>query len=325
MKISQEEMKMALKQIGSVGATWPPFYNEPNARVKGFCPDRIGTRGDLRRGFETAEGVERTAPQATRTTIRAFVENGLLEGLQRERDVEGFRIEAAIPVDNALVGYSIAYFGRNKPERMPTPESLQAEMEGLGRVLSEVRPIDTQEAVAKVRLAECCITRIDSNGGFDADVSRLRDLYREAYQRYTIEMTEDTIRGLLDNGNLVVVAREDTRREIVASLIAEHCIVQVGGQEVHLYELNDFATFRSHRRRGLMTLMQMDAVLAIHRLHKGKAIVYAEDRAAWEPVNRASQRAGLYYRGTLLQHCVLEADRSYGETGSMENLNVWSI
>jgi hypothetical protein len=138
-------------------------------------------------------------------------------------------------------------------------------------------------------------------------------------------MTEDTIRGLLDNGNLVVVAREDTRREIVASLIAEHCIVQVGGQEVHLYELNDFATFRSHRRRGLMTLMQMDAVLAIHRLHKGKAIVYAEDRAAWEPVNRASQRAGLYYRGTLLQHCVLEADRSYGETGSMENLNVWSI
>ena len=316
---------MTLKHIGSVGATWPPFHNIPNARVKGFCPEHIVTREDLSRMLGTVRGVEENTPQATRTTIRAFVENGLLEGLQRERDVEGFRIEAAIPADNALTGHSIVYFGRNKPERIPAPKTLQAEMEGLGRVLSGVRPIDTEEAVSRVRNAGCCITRIDSNGGFDADVSRLLALYREAYQRYTIEMTEDAIRGLLGNGNLVVVAREDARREIVASLIAEHCIVQVGGQEVHLYELNDFATFRSHRGMGLMTLMQIDAVRAIQRLHDGRAVIYAEDRAAWEPVNRASQRAGLVYRGTLLHHCVLEADRSYGETGNMENLNVWSI
>jgi hypothetical protein len=73
-----------------------------------------------------------------------------------------------------------------------------------------------------------------------------------------------------------------------------------------------------------MTAMQMEVVSQIRALaHGPEAVIYSEDRAPWEAVNISSRRAGLEYGGTLPLHCVLVSDRSFGEQGTMENLNVW--
>ncbi|MFH0884624.1 MAG: hypothetical protein V1861_02860, partial [Candidatus Micrarchaeota archaeon] len=156
-------------------------------------------------------------------------------------------------------------------------------------------------------------------------VGRLLELYQEAYQEYTFTLTPQTVSDMLNNGNIVIVG-QDQKAQVVSALIAEHVELALEhGRTVHLYELSDYATFRAHRGNGLITLMQMKAIDTIRKMPSGeRAIIYAEDRAAWMAVNRSSQRAGMKYCGTLMQHCVIVSDRDFGEEGRFENLNVWA-
>jgi len=312
-------LEMSKEKAGSVGASWPPRYDAHNNRVKGFCAAALDSRMDARRMFGLVKAVERTHPQATRTTVRAFLRAGLAEGLMGAE--EPYRVEARVDARNAMPGYELVYFGRNIGARMPGPE-LELEMQSV-RGMLELERTDILSASARIALSGYSLSRL--NGDAQAEVGRLLELYREAYQEYTFELTPQTVSGVLNNGNIVIVGR-DREAQVVSSLIAEHCELRLEhGRTVHLYELSDYATFRAHRGNGLITLMQMQAIDTIRSLSHGDgAIIYAEDRAAWMAVNKSSQRAGMTYCGTLPQHCVLVSDRDFGEMGRFENLNVWA-
>ncbi|MFH1521046.1 MAG: hypothetical protein ABID61_05360 [Candidatus Micrarchaeota archaeon] len=314
---------MAIQQSGSIGAAWPPTHDRHNNRVKGFCPTVLTERRHVTGVLGVVREIESGCKQATRTTVRAFVERGLVEGLRAERQTDGFFVEAVVPTI-AVPGHSMVYFGRNQPDRMPEVEVFEAEMQNL-TLLAGVPRITSDEARERIERGGYTLDSVNQNGTRERDVGTLLRLYQEAYQEYTFEINDGTIANMLNNGNLVIVARDRETGGIVASLIAEHCEIALeDGRRVHLYELSDFATFRDHRGNGLMTLMQMEARAMIRAQHDGTAIIYSENRAAWEAVNRSSQKAGFKYCGTLPLHCVLVSDRSFGEEGRLESLHVWT-
>src|SRR5512137_409449 len=113
------------EKTGSVGAAWPPRYDAHNRRVKGFCTKTIGSMDDARTMFAAVHEAQAAAPQATRTTIRAFVENGLIEGLRSETPIP---VEAVVDAGNAVDGHSIVYFGSTAASRMPPPEVVEREL-----------------------------------------------------------------------------------------------------------------------------------------------------------------------------------------------------
>jgi len=307
------------EKAGSVGAAWPPRFDAHNMRVKGFCTRAIGSMEDARGMFREVQAAQAASPQATRTTIRAFVESGLVEGLRCETPIP---IEASFDAGNALEGHSIVYFGETSPSRMPPPDVAERELASVKEVTGLAR-VEWKEAISRIAGAGYGIARL--NGESRQQVGRLLELYQEAYQEYTFTLTMQTVGDMLSNGNIVIVGH-DRNEQVVSALIAEHVELSLEhGRTVHLFELSDYATFKAHRGMGLITLMQMEAINAIRKMPGGEsAIIYAEDRAAWMAVNRSSQRAGMDYCGTLTQHCVIVSDRDFGEEGRFENLNVWA-
>lgn len=307
------------EKTGSVGATWPPRFDQHNNRIKGFCTRTIGSMEDARGMFREIEDARSASPQATRTTVRAFVASGLVEGLRAESPM---RIEASFDADNAVPGHSIVYFGSTAQSRMPPEEVTSRELASV-REIQGLERTSFLEANIRIASAGYGISRLNGNGL--PQVGRLLELYQEAYQEYTFTLSPQTVGEMLSNGNIVIVG-QDRKGEIVSALIAEHVELAIEhGRTVHLYELSDYATFRAHRGMGLITLMQMEAINTIRAMDGGtEAVIYAEDRAAWTAVNRSSQKAGMTYGGTLLQHCVIVSDRDFGEEGRYENLNVWA-
>jgi hypothetical protein len=307
------------EKTGSVGAAWPPRYDAHNRRVKGFCTKTIGSMDDARTMFAAVHEAQAAAPQATRTTVRAFVENGLVEGLRSESPIP---IEASVDAGNAVAGHSIVYFGSTAPSRLPPAEVIAREIECV-KGIQQLERTDWLRAVKRIDEKSYDISKLNGNGV--EHFGRLLELYQEAYEEYTFVLTPQAISDMLNNGNLVIVGL-DQHAQVVSALIAEHAELRLEhGRIVHLYELSDYATFRAHRGNGLITLMQMAAISTIRGMPDGdQAIIYAEDRAAWMAVNRSSQRAGMDYCGTLSQHCVIVSDRDFGEEGRYENLNVWA-
>jgi hypothetical protein len=307
------------EKTGSVGAAWPPRYDAHNRRVKGFCTKTIGSMEDARAMFAVVHEAQAAAPQATRTTVRAFVENGLIEGLRSETPIP---IEASIDAGNAIEGHSVVYFGCTAPSRVPPADVAERELASVNEI-RELERTDWFRAVQRIDESGYQISKLNGDGL--GHVGRLVELYQEAYQEYTFTLTPQTVSDMLNNGNLVIVG-QDKKAQVVSALIAEHAEIALEhGRTVHLYELSDYATFRANRGNGLITLMQMAAISTIRGMQDGdRAIIYAEDRAAWMAVNRSSQRAGMDYCGTLSQHCVIVSDRDFGEEGRFENLNVWA-
>ncbi len=308
------------EKAGSVGAVWPPRYDAHNNRIKGFCTWPIENRRDTVSMFSTMNAAEKANPQATRTTVRAFVREGLMEGIRSGG--MPYQVDASFDAGNAIGGHELVYFGRNTEQRMPSANVLERELSSVKEVAGIDRA-DYLQAATRIAQKGYSLSRLNGNGHLE--VGRLLDLYREAFQEYTFRITPRAIGDMLNNGNIVIVGR-DCEAEVVSSLIAEHVELRLEhGKTVHLYELSDYATFRTHRGNGLITLMQMEVIDAIRTLPRGdEAIIYAEDRAAWMAVNKSSQKAGMSYCGTLLQHCVIVSDRDFGEEGRYENLNVWA-
>ncbi len=322
--------KMALREaiterkakVGSVGAVWPPAYDQHNNRVKGFYPHIVSGRKYARHLVNEIRSAQQKANGHTRTTVRAFANHGMVENIRQDLEAGGLTIEAQFSASNAVNGCDLIYIGANKHERMPDPVILQQEMQSV-QSLDTVMPVQYRHARERVRQRGYSVSTLREVTRDDIDA--LLALYHEAYQRYTFEITDQTITGMLSNGNIVIVGR-DQQAGIVSSLIAEHgqLLLEGGKIRLDLYELSDYATLKAHRRNGLITLMQMEAIRAIRSMERGhEAIVYAEDRAAWIAVNVSSKKAGMQYSGTLPKHCVLESDRDFQEQGEYENLNVW--
>jgi hypothetical protein len=322
---------MALQQlaqnqgkVGSVGAVWPPAPDANNQRIKGFCPAIITGKRELdREVFAPARSARLQNPDATRTTFRAFVKRGLAEGI-RGGGAE-FNVEAAVPVDTFMPGFDLVYFGRNDPVRTPPQALREKEKDSLASITQNVERVEPQAAMQRVAAEGYQIT-LPLNGEVhnERDIRTLLNLYQEAYQQYTFPINETTIKVMLGNGNRLVIAR-DSGRQIASALIAEECELPLSnGKTARLYELSDFATFLSHSKKGLMTALQVEAVRLIRSLQGGsQAIIYAEDRAPWEWVNKSSQQAGMEFAGTLPYHCTLMARRSVEYAGGYESLNVW--
>src|SRR3989338_10579686 len=77
---------MALAQIkpGSLGGTWPPYFDRPNSRIRGMADFRIQDGQRLRgmlselRDARMATASSTGKPKATRVTARAFVRDDVL-------------------------------------------------------------------------------------------------------------------------------------------------------------------------------------------------------------------------------------------------------
>ncbi len=293
---------------GSVGAVWPPRYDERNDRTKGFYDRTVRSQ----MGFDRMHG--QIAQRGSRTTIRAFMEKGLVEGI----DCRGMQIEAVLDAGNAIAGHDLIYFGMNSDSRLGDREVFCQELESVRRIAREVDPVDRFQALERVRDAGFAISRL--RAPTEQDIRNMAALYNEAYQEYTFEINDQSIRDMISNGNICLVGRKDG--EIVSAMIAEHVKLEIGRFMIEMYELSDYATFRKDRGHGLITLMQIEAIGEIRKMSR-EAIVYAEGRAPWIAVNRSLRKAGLEYCGTLRKHCTIMSDRDFHEVGSFENLNVW--
>jgi hypothetical protein len=306
------------EKVGSIGSAAPSF-DARNRRIKGFSREPLRTREGLRRLFANIADVEQQNPASTRTTVRAFVRSELVEGIRGDPDLP-YNVEAVVPADNVLPGYSMTYFGRNS--RIADPEVFAAELESV-KIISTIAQVSRRRAIDRVTNAGYSISVLENPS--EHDVNRMLELYNEAYQLYTFEINSSTIRDMLNNGNVVLVAR-DAEGQIASSLIAEHCVLDLEGRApVHLYELSDYATFRTDRGNGLITAMQIEVVNILRAIRGEEAVIYAEDRAAWRAVNISSVKAGLNYCGTLPLHCLLVSDRDFDHGGEFESLNVFAV
>jgi hypothetical protein len=316
----KNELNQAGKGASSIGSV-APSYDARNRRIKGFSRTPECTRDGLNRLFARVAEVERANPSSTRTTVRAFVRSELVEGIRGDPELP-YDVEAVVPADNALPGHSMVYFGRNAGSRRPNQEIFAAEMESIG-LIRQMSAVDPDSAMARVRNAVYSISMLEQP--VQRDVEQMLALYNEAYQLYTFEINRDTIWDMLNNGNVVLFAR-DQDGNIASSLIAEHFALELdGGRSIHLYELSDYATFRAHRGNGLITAMQIEVANILKAIRGEEAIIYAEDRAAWRAVNISSVKAGMEYCGTLPLHCLLVADRDFDHGGEFESLNVFSV
>ncbi len=307
------EIILHREKVGSIGAAWPPAYEQRNSRVKGFCPFKVDDNRLLGRLMEDLRRAREQNPDATRSTVRAFM----------RREIAGMApdVEARISANRVFPGYDLVYVGSNSECRRTQADVLQEELEGVTMIMEKMGRQEPGAVFGRVSDAGYSVGRL--RGVSASAVAQLLELYDEAYQEYTFDINDSTIMGMLNNGNIVLVGRS-SEGAIVSCLIAEHASVEVDGREVHLYELSDYATLRAHRRNGLITAMQIMAVDTIRELEHGQeSIIYAEDRAAWMAVNISSRRAGLVYCGTLEKHCRLVSDRTFAEEGNLENLNVW--
>lgn len=312
---------------GSVGSIGPARYDPHNQRVKGLFPTIMRDRGDAQEAFCQLGRVLKQHPQSTRTTVRAFVDRGLVEELRSGGSLL-LDIEAVVPTNGSVPGASLVYFGRNSPERVAPERVRQKE----GEILEEVRrmrPVSRRQAFQRVAGAGYELSVL--NGHSEEDVKTLLSLYRETFQEYTFEINRAAIEFMLGNSNKVFVAR-DRAGEIASCIIGEHVAFTVSdGSKVNLWELSDFATFEKDRGAGLNTALQILAVEHIRGLADGSgghtAIEYAEDRGPWVGVNVSSMKAGLVYCGTLPMHCTIKSVRSVeygGALGKLESLNVFA-
>ncbi len=271
-----------------------------------------------------------------------------------------FRVEAVIDAERVFPGYQLVYFGFNETRRLPRSESLTAELDIARRVSHSFRArrvgydlkarrvsqgLQGRTETALARLdprgyqrmieidREAVLARLDT-GGYgmvqlngqhtQQDVAQLAALYARTYQMYTFDINRASLEAMFTNGNMIMVGRHLPTGDIVSSLIAEHCRIEVDGVPVHLYESSDWATHSDHRGHGLITAMQIEATRMIRELaHGERSIIYAEVRAPWEPANRSAASAGMEWVGTLLKHCVIKSDRDVEVRGNREDLNVW--
>jgi hypothetical protein len=348
-------------KVSSVGAVGKMAFDERNKRIKGIAREVVRTSEGLSAIFSRAAEAEGAHPQATRTTFRAFVDRGLIEDLRkaerlllqegavradahhradgtaeasishlrRQRESIGvelgsYFIEAVIPTNGAVDGCDLVYFGKNSLRRTPSEKLRQDEQESLSKVQASTQAVRPADAIARATEGGYAIS-LSEGSQSQEDLRALLNLYHEAYELYTFEVNEQTIQVMVGNGNKVLSAR-GADGSIASVLIAEECAVELeGGQRVTIYELSDFATFRKDRGNGLITALQIEAVRILRELDP-HAIIYAEDRAPWMPVNKSSKEAGLEYGGTLPFHCALISDRNFDYNGGnrqYESLNVW--
>ncbi len=319
----------------SIGAAWPPVHDIHNNRLKGFSSTLIEDRFGATTLFATVREVQRLHRDAGRTTFRAFVRTGFDLNARPELTSGEFTIEARIQVPGIFgTGAELVYFGRNHGARVPDSHIMGLEMASVENV-QQMPLTNYSEAEARVQAAGYRLELLKS--ACTEDLGALLRLYTQAYVEYTFAITPESVEDMLSNGNVLVVGRNQDGG-IVSALVAEHCTLRIvspqqGSEEsISMYELSDYATLRTDRGHGLMTLMQMRAIQEIRARNvngNGEVVdglvVYAEDRAPWTAVNVSSHKAGMTYGGTLPNHCVLVSDRDFGETGRFENLNVWSF
>ncbi|MFH0885000.1 MAG: hypothetical protein V1861_04780, partial [Candidatus Micrarchaeota archaeon] len=148
------------EKTGSVGAAWPPRYDAHNNRIKGFCTRPIGSMEDARIMFREVQDAQRAAPQATRTTVRAFVESGLVEGLRRETPMA---MEASFDAGNAVEGHSVAYFGSTSPSRVPPAEVTERELVSV-KAIQKLKKTDWFQAATRITAGGYGINRLNGDG-----------------------------------------------------------------------------------------------------------------------------------------------------------------
>jgi hypothetical protein len=312
------------KSTGSVGAHWPPRHDERNKRIKGFANFLIDSEAGLSRLARVTEQSRESARDSTRTTVRAFVSSEMVQSLLEGRSAcSTLSIEARIPVHNAFEGYELVYFAQNSDARTQAPSVLKTELDAV-RMINGISSEEPSGVFSRLERGGYSISVL--RHATERHIQTLQELYREAYVDYTFELSPQTIRDMVSNPENMFIVATDRDGNIVSAMAAERAVVEVRGADAILYELSDYATFRSHRGNGLMTAMQVFAADQLRRQPGGDmAIIFAEDRAAWTPVGISSKKAGMEYGGTLNQHCRLVADRDIGAEGNLEDLNVYFV
>ncbi len=341
------------RNVGSVGAVWPPRFEPENARTKGFYPHRLGSLADIREVLSNAWNAHHRNG-STRCSVRAFVGRNLIETIRRGDGMDSsFRVEAVVPATHAVLDHDLVYFGVNEPERcrafeffdipggrqpyipgareqpsfMTPYEQIRCIEQRIVQRSSEKNSVDLETARVRIARAGYRMERLNQMCEFDLDV--LEQLYHEAYQEYTFPITRENIARMLTDDNVFMVAR-DANNRIVSAMVGEGCPMEIDGTQMRLVELSDYATFIAHEGHGLITALQLESIRTLREeMGSQGTIIHAETRAPWTSVNIAARKAGMIYCGTAELHCTLEArrDTSFRSFfyGPYENLNVFYL
>ena len=96
----------------SIGALWPPVYDEGNKRVKGIYTNVIYEPEEIIDVIKQATALRRN-PEDDRVTLR-FLADDRAVNCEQPFDIQ---YEAKVPLDGRWAGTTLVYFGKNGAQR----------------------------------------------------------------------------------------------------------------------------------------------------------------------------------------------------------------
>ena len=283
---------------------WPPVYNAPNQRVKGFYPSTV--TGD--RVVPLLESIEsaKTNTSATRISIRAIVPRVVLEELREHAVSRGICVEAIFPINPIVPDCFVVYLSFNKPERVahvykPIDPSLLS---------TSISPRELERRTEKYRLIRLV--------SIDAPTSeQIAELFASKFNVYPVDMCASAIRRMPDD-HVVMAAYDST--DLISIFMADmaHCSLD----ESRTLTFFDFVNVAS-KRDGLWLIPRMAREVVVHSREYENPIVYAEARADIPGLQICCSRAGMQRSGTLVASSLF---RDHGEKeAEFRDTVVWYI
>ncbi|MFA5050009.1 MAG: GNAT family N-acetyltransferase [Candidatus Micrarchaeia archaeon] len=308
-----------IKSQGSIGASWPPTVDRVNSRLKGFIPfilNKNNTEGILREVQREGE-----LQNVSRITIRALSNNNSIKELNSIAEVNGFELEAQIPLGPRYSDTSILYFARNSNQRRVNEDIRHIQREIIEN--TQLKNPKTREELVRILTSNGYTQDSNINTG-NGDMQRLVNLYSQCLPVYLMDLNRENIKEMIENeDNQTLVIRNNGL--IISAAIAEHAIINIEGLILPLVELSECATDPNYRGQGLLSAILSTLI----SMQEEGSIIYSEARAGHLPINVALRNNSLDYQGTLNKHCVIGESvqnpiEGLGPFSNMENLNVWS-
>lgn len=294
--ITLRTSKTVAPSIGAIGSL---AKDTANLRIKGFLEPVFQDVDAARERVEEMLGAQfpevwtggAVRDHIWRTSVRALIAQELPAVASPHDSGHTLRLEATLAVGVKGIG-SIAYFGANGGERLPSALELRQESEHLQamhrRYSQTAGPVDDVTVprdafVERLRFAD------------DGDVEQLLDIYRRCFSAYLVDFTPQIIAASIAS-NIYIVARDICGR-IVASAVGE--IADVG--DLRIMEISEIASHPQLRVPGAATACTRTVAAAARR--EGVDVVFSEARTNWDAIICVEYAAGLRVRGYMPRHC----------------------
>ncbi len=302
----------AFATSGSAGSIGPAGIKRANSgRIKGFHATPLTERIHVNSLIDAVHAAQATSPDTTRTTVRALMERRLRRGIGGR--IDGLAVEGIFPLTHIpdLCQFDLIYLGGNKKARRPAPEVF-SQIIHANADAGSIPQAEPQDLLSSVSSRGYIIERITATSTSADDIAALVRLYTEAFTRYIFPITPPVVQDMLSNEQNIFLVARARDGSIASAMIAEHGLFPIDvGVTMHLFELSDFATFKSHQGQGLMSALQVTGInMILDQYGPTNVLIYAEDRGAYPSVVASSAKAGLVPVGALPLHVTIGSDNT---------------